>query len=280
MSARLGEGSRIRLDALLVTRGLAASPATAAAVVLAGEVYVNGTRAAKPGQPVPADAVVEIRPRRPRFVGRGGEKLEHALRVFGIEVAGAAAVDAGASTGGFTDCLLQHGARRVYAVDVGTGQLDWHLRNDPRVVVLEQRDVRTVTPEDLGGAVDLATVDVAFIALAHVLPVVMRLVRPGGAIVALVKPQFEVPPKLARRGVVRDAAAHRGVLRRVLAQAAEIGLAALDVTHSPLAGPDGNLEFFVHLRQGTPATGIDVDAVVAQAHDRVSRPGRLRAGPP
>lgn len=278
MSARLGEGSRIRLDALLVTRGLAASPATAAAVVLAGEIYVNGARAAKPGQPVPAGAVVEFRPRRPRFVGRGGEKLEHALRVFGIEVAGAAAVDAGASTGGFTDCLLQHGARRVYAVDVGTGQLDWRLRNDPRVAVLEQRDIRTVTPEDLGGTVDLATVDVAFLSLAHVLPAVMRLVRPGGSIVALVKPQFEVAPKLARRGVVRDAATHRDVLRRVLAQAAETGLATLAATHSPLAGPDGNLEFFVHLRPGAPAAEISVDAVVAQAHNLVPRRGGLRTG--
>ncbi len=278
MSARLGEGSRIRLDALLVRRGLAASPAAATAVVLAGEVYVNGTRAAKPGQPVPAGAVVEIRPRRSRFVGRGGEKLEHALQVFGIEVAGAAAVDVGASTGGFTDCLLQHGARRVYAVDVGTGQLDWRLRNDPRVVALEQRDIRTITVEDLDGAVDLATVDVAFISLANVLPAVMRLVRPGGSVVVLVKPQFEVAPKLARRGVVRDAAAHRDVLRRVLAQAAEIGLAAMAATHSPLAGPDGNLEFFVHLRHGRPAAEIDVDAVVTQAHDLVSRTGGPRAG--
>ncbi len=276
MSARLGEGSRIRLDALLVRRGLTASPATAAALVLAGEVYVNGGRAAKPGQPVPPGAVVEIRPRRSRFVGRGGEKLEDALRVFGIEVAGAAAVDAGASTGGFTDCLLQHGARRVYAVDVGRGQLDWRLRNDPRVVALEQRDIRTITPEDLGGAVDLATVDVAFISLASVLPAVMRLVRPGGSIVALVKPQFEVVPKLARHGVVRDAATHREVLRRVLTQAAGIGLAAQSATHSPLAGPDGNLEFFVHLRRGAPVAEIDVDAVVAQAHALVPRTGGLR----
>jgi len=274
----LKDGSRIRLGALLVRRGLVESPSAATAAVLAGEVYVNGARARTVGQVVPPDAAVEIRPRRPRFVGRGGEKLAHALQAFGLSVGGATAVDVGASTGGFTDCLLQYGAARVYAVDVGRGQLDWRLRNDPRVVVLERQDIRGVLPDRVGGAVDLATVDVAFTRLADVLPAVARLVRPGGSVVVLVKPQFEVPPKLAPRGVVRDPATHREVLRRVLAQAARIGLVAAAVTPSPLTGADGNLEFFVQLRCGGPAGAIDVDAVVARAHALVTRRGGPRMG--
>ncbi len=265
------EKSRARVDTQLVTRGLVESRAKAAAVILAGEVYVNGVQASKAGQLVPPDAIVEIRPRRPRFVSRGGEKLEHALRVFGIDPAGTVVIDVGASTGGFTDCLLQHGARRVYAVDVGTGQLAWTLRSDPRVVVLEQRDIRSLRPGDLEGATDLATVDVAFISLTRVLPAVAALVRPDGAIVALVKPQFEAPAKLLRRGVVHDAAVHRDVLRRVLAQASETGWMPVAATYSPLAGPDGNLEFFVHLRRSGLAPSIDLDAVVAMAHQRVPR---------
>jgi 23S rRNA (cytidine1920-2'-O)/16S rRNA (cytidine1409-2'-O)-methyltransferase len=267
---------RTRVDALLVMRGLTESRAKGAAAILAGEVYVNGARAAKAGQLVAPDAVVEIRPRHRRFVGRGGEKLEHALSTFGLQVEGMTVVDVGASTGGFTDCLLQHGASRVVAVDVGTGQLDWRLRADPRVVSLERRDIRDVTPGDLGGAADLATVDVAFISLTKVLAVVASLLRPDGSLIVLVKPQFEAGPKLARRGVVRDAGVHREVLTRVLAHAQAVGLLPVAVTYSPLAGPEGNLEFFLHLRRGGRAAAVDVAAVVAQAHARVRR----RGGPP
>ncbi len=271
-----GVTQRTRVDALLVSRGLMESRAKAAAAILAGEVYVNGVRAAKSGQLVAPDAVVEVHPRRRRFVGRGGEKLEHALSVFGLQVEGTTVVDVGASTGGFTDCLLQHGASRVIAVDVGTGQLDWRLRTDPRVVSLERRDIRAVTPVDLGGAADLATVDVAFISVAKVLAAVVSLVRPDGSLIVLVKPQFEAGPKLARRGVVRDAEVHREVVTRVLVHAQAAGLVPVAATYSPIAGPEGNLEFFLHLRRGGRSAAIDVAAVVAQAHARVPR----RGGPP
>jgi len=277
MGANVTQRTRIRADALLVERGLVDSRTQAAAAVLAGEVYINGTRAAKPGQSVTADALVEIRSRRRRFVGRGGEKLDHALRLFQIEVAGKTAVDVGASTGGFTDCLLQHGASRVVAIDVGTGQLDWRLRADPRVLSLEKRDIRTATVEDGGGEVDIVTIDVAFISLTKVLPAAVKMVHSHGDIIALVKPQFEVGPKLARRGVVRDSKVHSAVLRRVLEDASAMGLVPIAATYSPIAGPEGNLEFFVHLRREGQPVAIDVDAVVAQAHAQVPRRGtRLR----
>lgn len=273
---------KFRLDTVLVERGLAVSWTRAQAAVLAGEVYVRGARAMKPGMLVPVDAVIEVKSRRTPFVSRGGEKLEYALRVFELDVTGAVVVDVGASTGGFTDCLLQRGARRVFAVDVGTGQLDWRLRKDPRAISLEQRDIRTVTQADLGGPVDLATVDVAFVSLTKVLPVVARLVRPAGTVLALVKPQFEVGPKVARRGVVWDAAVHRGVLAHMIDAAAAFGLAAVDATHSPIAGPDGNLEFFLYLKNAPgPVPQIDADAVVSAAHATVKRrrPGTAVGSP-
>lgn len=276
MGASVTQRTRIRVDALLVARGLVDSRAKAAAAVLAGEVYVNGMRAAKPGHPVTADVSLEVRSRRRRFVGRGGEKLNHALGVFQIAVAGRTAVDVGASTGGFTDCLLQHGASRVVAIDVGRGQLDWRLRADPRVASLEKRDIRTTTVEDVGGAGDVVTIDVAFISLTKVLPAAARLVRPAGDIIALVKPQFEVGPKLARRGVVRDATVHRTVLSGILEHASAVGLVPVAATYSPIAGPEGNLEFFVHLRREGQPVAIDVDAIVTQAHAQVPRRGMRR----
>ena len=282
MGANVTQRTRMRVDVLLVKRELMASRTQAAAAVLAGEVYINGTRAAKPGQPVAADALIEVRSRRRRFVGRGGEKLEHALSLFQVAVTGRTAVDVGASTGGFTDCLLQHGARRVVAIDVGAGQLDWRLRTDPRVLSLEKRDIRTTTVEDVEGPVDVATIDVAFISLAKVLPAVAGLLQSRGDIIALVKPQFEVGPKLARRGVVRDGMVHRAVLTRVLEHASVMGLVPIGATYSPIAGPEGNLEFFVHLRREGQPVAIDIDAVVTQAHARVPRRGIRpgRAGDP
>jgi 23S rRNA (cytidine1920-2'-O)/16S rRNA (cytidine1409-2'-O)-methyltransferase len=272
---------RQRLDAALVERGLVATRARAQAAVLAGEVYVDGQRASKAGMPVAPEARLEIRSTRPRYVSRGGIKLDHALEVFGVEVAGRRAADIGASTGGFTDCLLARGAARVYAVDVGTGQLDWRLRGDPRVVCLERHDVRDLAPEALDGPVDLVTVDVSFISLGKVLPAVRRLVREGGTVVALVKPQFEAGPKAAKKGVVRDPAVHRAVLARVAAQAAAAGFTVLGATYSPIAGPDGNLEFFLHLGAVAPpdARGVgaaELDAVVAEGHARVARRGAGR----
>lgn len=269
---------RERLDAALVARGLLPTRAKAQAAVLAGEVYVNGARAGKAGMAVPEDARLEIRSSRPRFVSRGGIKLEHALDVFGLDPSGARAADIGASTGGFSDCLLSRGAAQVHAVDVGTGQLDWRLRSDPRVVSLEQQDVRDLDPRALGGPVDLAVVDVSFISLGKVLPAVRRLVREGGAVVALVKPQFEAGPKAAKRGVVRDPAVHREVLERVARQAEEAGFSVRGVTYSPIAGPDGNIEFFLYLgvdsETSKPIAGsIDVETVVKTAHERVPRKG-------
>jgi len=265
---------RVRLDVALVQRGLIASRAKAQATVLAGEVYVDGVRATKAGMTVPAEAHLEIRPQRRSFVSRGGIKLDHALTALALDPAGRRVADVGSSTGGFTDCLLRRGAARVYAIDVGTGQLDWTLRTDPRVVALERHDVREVEASMLGGPVDLVTVDVSFISLGKVLPAVRRLVRPGGSAIALVKPQFEAGPKAAKRGVVRDAAVHRNVLARVARQAAETGFAVVGATHSPIAGPDGNIEYFLHLRADqTIARPLDLEAVVETAHAVVPRKG-------
>lgn len=241
---------KVRLDALLVERGLADSREKARAVILAGDVLVEGRPAMKAGQLVDATADVQLS-RPPRFVSRGGEKLDHALNVFGLDVDGAVALDGGASTGGFTDCLLQRGAARVYAVDVGYGQLDYRLRNDPRVVVLERTNLRDLPP--LPELVDVATVDVAFISLTKVLPAVVRALRPGGMIVALVKPQFEAGRKeVGRGGVVRDPQIHAAVIGRVAAWATGAGQRVRGLTASPLLGPAGNREFFLLLQK--PAT--------------------------
>ena len=262
--------SRRRLDLLLVDRGLAPTRARAQAMVLAGEVFVDGRAVEKPGTAVDSGGSIDVRPRRPAFVSRGGVKLDHALTVFGIDVRGRVALDVGASAGGFTDCLLQRGAARVYAVDVGTGQLAWTLRVDPRVVSIEQRDIRALAPDVIGGPADLATVDVAFISLFKVLPAVIPLVRAGGPVVALLKPQFEVGPKVAKGGVVADPAAHVAVLTVALAKAADLGVTVRGVAASPISGPAGNLEFFLWLDTASqPAATVDVAQIVADAHARI-----------
>lgn len=260
---------RTRLDAFLVQKGLAPSRTSAQASILAGDVFVNGTRTLKAGMPVDEDALIEIRASRPAFVSRGGVKLDHALTEFDIGVESLVALDVGSSTGGFTDCLLQRGASRVFAVDVGTGQLEWRLRNDPRVISLERRDIRDVLPADVGEPVDVATVDVSFISLGKVIPAIQRLLKPGGTAVVLVKPQFEVGPKQAKGGVVRDAAVHRRVLAEVIDVATSGGWTVVDATPSPLRGPEGNLEIFLHLRNAPgPAPSVDVEAVVRRAHEQ------------
>lgn len=281
--SRKSSAGRRRLDLLLVDRGLAATRTRAQAMILAGEVLVDGTAVTKAGTPVDPTAPIVIRPRRPEFVSRGGLKLAHALDAFRLDVRDLVALDVGASTGGFTDCLLRRGAARVYAVDVGTGQLAWTLRNDPRVVSLEQRDVRTLRPEAIEAPVDLVTVDVSFVSLLKVLPAIMPLVRPGGPIVALMKPQFEVGPKVARGGVVRDPSAHVAVLKESLARARSMGLTVRGATPSPIAGPAGNLEFFLLLDTNpTPAEpAVAVEAIVSEAHERVRarRAATAAAGP-
>ena len=249
-----------RLDVQLVERGLAETRARAQAVIRAGAVCVDGQVLDKPGMPVPRDAQVTVRA-APPYVGRGGTKLAGALDAFGVDVCDRVCLDVGASTGGFTDALLQRGAARVYAVDVGRAQLAWKLRTDPRVVNLERTDIRAV--DHLPQAVDLATIDVAFISLKHVLPAVGRLLRPDGQVIALVKPQFEAGrDSVARGGVVRDPAIHRAVLTDVLTWAVDHGWRILGATPSPITGADGNREFFAWLAL-PDATGASISVQAA-----------------
>jgi 23S rRNA (cytidine1920-2'-O)/16S rRNA (cytidine1409-2'-O)-methyltransferase len=239
---------RTRLDQLVVERGLAPSRERARALVLAGQVAVDGRPVTKAGTAVdPHAAIALVAPDHP-FAGRGGVKLAHALDAFGIAVTGRECLDIGASTGGFTDALLQRGAARVVALDVGHGQLDWTLRNDARVVVIERFNARRLRPSDLPGRVDVVTIDVSFISLRQILPVVPPLLAPGADVVALVKPQFEAGRGEARKGVVRDPAVRERAVATVLAAAAEVGLAHVASTPSPIVGQKGNVEVLVHVR--------------------------------
>lgn len=237
---------KVRLDVLLVERGLAETREKARRLTLAGHVEVDGRTADKPGMAVPRDADVRVREGLP-FVSRGGLKLAAALDAFGIAVEGLVAADFGASTGGFTDCLLQRGARRVYALDVGYGQLAWPLRDDPRVVVMDRVNVRYL--EGLPEAVDLVTIDVSFISLGLVLPAALRVLKPDvGQVVALVKPQFEAGrDKVGKGGVVKDSAVHREVLEKVRDAARGLGFRVRGLIRSPVIGPAGNVEFLIHL---------------------------------
>ena len=258
--------SKQRLDLLLVQRGLAESRERAQALIRAGQVLVNDQVVDRPGRRVPINATLRLRSRLP-YVSRGGLKLEAALDAFGLDVAGWVAADVGASTGGFTDCLLQRGAARVYAIDVGYGQLAWTLRQNPRLVVMERTNVRFL--ESLPEPVDLATVDVSFIGLELVLPIVCGWLKPQGHIVALVKPQFEAGRKqVGKGGVVRDPAVHRQVLTRLTGWALERGLHVLGLIPSPITGPKGNVEFLLHLALGPAESSVVdpqslIDAVLA-----------------
>ncbi len=255
-----------RLDALLVERGLAATPDQAQRLIMAGEVFVDGARRDKPGQSVPSDAVLTVRAAR-RYVSRGGLKLAAALGAFALDVAGLVAVDVGASTGGFTDCLLQHGAARVYAIDVGYGQLAWKLQTDARVVMLDRTNVRQLAALPDGALADLAVIDASFIGLAQVLPATLRLLQPGGQVIALVKPQFEAEAALvASGGVVRDPAVHRQVLAELCAHAGAWGLTVGGLTVSPAPGPAGNVEFLLWLRRAAqPAAQFDLERAIDDA---------------
>ncbi|HTN44348.1 MAG TPA: TlyA family RNA methyltransferase [Nitrospiria bacterium] len=241
-----------RLDRALVDRGLADSREKAQALILAGAVEVDGARATKAGIPVEDGAAVRIREEEAgtalRYVGRGGLKLEAAIEHFGIDLEGKIAVDIGASTGGFTDCLLQHGAARVYAVDVGYGQLAWSLRRDARVRVIERTNIRTLASGRIPEPADLATIDVSFISLTKVLPKAAELLKPGGEIVALVKPQFEVGKgEVGKGGVVRDPAKRESALDGVVRFARSAGWIAKGVMPSPITGQKGNVEYLIHL---------------------------------
>jgi 23S rRNA (cytidine1920-2'-O)/16S rRNA (cytidine1409-2'-O)-methyltransferase len=238
-----------RLDQLVVERGLAASRERAQALILSGAVLVDGRPHSKAGSSIPSDAVITLVQADHPYVGRGGVKLAHALDTFHIDVHGKQALDIGASTGGFTDVLLQRGAVSVIALDVGHGQLDWRLRNDPRVTVMEKVNARALEPGDLPHAVDIVVIDVSFISLRHIFPRVPPLLRPGADVVALVKPQFEAGrSEVGKKGVVRDAAVQSRVVEDAAARAAEVGLLRCGTTESPITGDVGNREFFLHLR--------------------------------
>ena len=241
---------RTRLDKLVLERGLAPTREKAQALILAGQIHINGRRADKAGMPVPADARVELVGAPPRYVSRGGIKLEGALEDFSLDPSGKICLDIGSSTGGFTDCLLQHGAARVYAVDVGKGQLDWKLRQDARVVVREGINARHLKPEDIGEPVDWVTLDVAFISVAKILPAALACARPGATFLILVKPQFELSQKqVGKGGIVRDPALHREAVEKVSQAAVEVGLGEIQVRESRLPGAEGNREFFLCARQ-------------------------------
>jgi 23S rRNA (cytidine1920-2'-O)/16S rRNA (cytidine1409-2'-O)-methyltransferase len=245
---------RARLDVVMVERELAPSRERARALILAGHVTVDGQVVSKAGAAVAVDAAIALRQPDHPWVGRGGIKLAHALEAFGIPVAGRRALDIGASTGGFTDVLLQRGAADVTAVDVGQGQLDWKLRQDPRVLVREGVNARNLSAADVPQPVDIVVIDVAFISLRHIFPVVLPLLAPRGDVVALVKPQFEAGRhEVGRGGLVTDPTIHDAVLARVTDEASAAGLERVAMTPSPITGASGNREFFLHLRAGVPA---------------------------
>lgn len=258
-----------RLDVLMVEKGLCESRSRAQALIMSGEVYVAGQKCDKAGTPVEVEAEIEVRGNACPYVSRGGLKLEKALRDFGVDPTGFVCSDSGASTGGFTDCLLQKGAKKVFAIDVGYGQLAWSIRTDPRVVCMERTNIRYVTPEQLGEPLDLSVVDVSFISLRIVLPAIKALLKPTGQILCLIKPQFEAgKDKVGKKGVVRDPATHVEVLESFLALARELNLTVRNLTFSPVKGPEGNIEFLGHLSM-LPEGAIepDVAALVRAAHE-------------
>ena len=242
-----------RLDKLLVDRGLASSRERARALILAGQVVVGEHALDKAGVKVASDVPLRLKGEELPFVSRGGVKLAHALDAFAVAVTGRTAIDVGASTGGFTDCLLQRGAAKVFAVDVGYGQLAWKLREDPRVVSMERTNIRQLTLEWLADHPDLAVIDASFISLDKVLPPTLALLPAGGEVVALIKPQFEVGKgQVGKGGIVRDPDQHAAVIERVRAEAEALGCTVCGLTDSPLLGQKGNREFLIHLRKGRP----------------------------
>ena len=257
-----------RLDVLLTEQGYADSRSKAQAIIMSGQVYVNGQKADKPGVSYEETVGLEVRGAVCPSVSRGGLKLDKALRDFGVKPVDYVCSDSGASTGGFTDCLLQQGARKVFAIDVGYGQLDWKIRSDERVVVMERTNIRYVTPEDLGEPLDLSVIDVSFISLKIVLPTIKTLLKSTGQVLCLIKPQFEAgKEKVGKKGVVREKSTHKEVLDNFVALADELGFKILGLTFSPVKGPEGNIEFLGHLSLDA-VEGIrpDTAAVVDQAH--------------
>lgn len=266
-----------RLDVLITEKGLVPSREKAKAVIMSGIVYVDGNKEDKAGALVREEAVIELRGKTLGYVSRGGLKLEKAMETFPIRLEGKICMDVGASTGGFTDCMLQNGAAKVFAVDVGHGQLDWKLRNDPRVVVMEKTNIRYVTPEDIGGEqLDFASIDVSFISLSKVFPAVYAMLKTGGEVVALIKPQFEAGrEKVGKKGVVRDRAVHVEVIEATLRYAMETGFTVAGLTYSPIKGPEGNIEYLAWLiRKDLPELippSAEMVRVVEESHMELDR---------
>ena len=260
-----------RLDIILCDKGLCESRSKAQAVIMEGLVFVNEQRVDKAGTPVDPESKIEIRGSTCPYVRRGGLQLETALRYFGVDPTGFVCSDSGASTGGFTDCLLQQGAKKVFAIDVGYGQLAWSIRSDPRVVVMERTNIRNVTPEMLGEPLDLSVVDVSFISLRLVLPVIRDLLGPDGQVLCLIKPQFEAgKDKVGKKGVVRDIKTHIEVLDQFLETAGNLGFTVVDLTYSPVKGPEGNIEFLGHLsRMPVPVREFSPESVAMEAHEKL-----------
>ncbi|MBP2634192.1 MAG: tlyA [Firmicutes bacterium] len=269
-----GERTKERLDMLLVEKGMATSRERAKAYIMAGLVTVDGQKIDKAGTLVPSKANIIVHGDSIGYVSRGGLKLAKALTHFNIDLTGKVMADIGASTGGFTDCALQNGAARVYAIDVGYGQLAWSLRTDERVINMERTNIRNIKPGDLPEMLDFVSIDVAFISLDKVLPVVKTLLTPHGAVVALIKPQFEAGrDKVGKKGVVRDPAIHREVINNVLRTASLHQLIPLGLTYSPVKGPEGNIEYLLYLANDLTAEPMDeltIAAVVAEAHTNLA----------
>ena len=265
-----------RLDILVTERGLAESREKAKTLIMAGQVYVDGQKADKPGDTFSEDAAVEVRGKGLPYVSRGGLKLEKAMREFGLQLQGRTCMDIGASTGGFTDCMLQNGAQRVYSVDVGYGQLAWSLRTDPRVVNLERTNARYLTQEQVPEEIGFFSVDVSFISLTLILPAVRPLLAEHGQAVCLIKPQFEAGrEKVGKKGVVRDKSVHEEVIEKIRSFALENGFSVLGLTFSPLKGPEGNIEYLIYLeRSEAPSQGEQVPSaqqVVEESHRALDR---------
>lgn len=264
-----------RLDVLLVSRGLAPSREKAKTMIMEGNVFVNNNREDKAGSTFADDCKIEIHGNTLKYVSRGGLKLEKAMTHFGITLDGKVCMDIGASTGGFTDCMLQNGASKVYSVDVGYGQFAWKLRQDPRVVCMEKTNIRYVTPEDIDDALDFASVDVSFISLTKVLGPARALLKDNGQMVCLIKPQFEAGrEKVGKKGVVRDKAVHEEVINKVIDFALEIGFSIHNLEYSPIKGPEGNIEYLVYIEKNNEAVkeeSVDVHAVVEAAHGELDK---------
>lgn len=256
-----------RLDVLIVEKKLAPSRERAKAYIMAGVVYVDGQKEDKPGTQIKTDATIEVREKM-RYVSRGGYKLEKAMKVFDISLEKKITMDIGASTGGFTDCMLQNGAQKVYAVDVGYGQLAWKLRQDHRVVCMEKTNIRYVAREDIDDAIEFASIDVSFISLTKVLEPIQNLLKENGEIVALIKPQFEAgKEKVEKKGVVRDYKVHIEVINHVLDYARELGYGVCGIDYSPIKGPEGNIEYLAYLKNNQ--VGIDIQQQVEKVNQVV-----------